>query len=130
MLHVRRETMTQYLTKHIRYADLESDEWVRQRHGESSGARPRRLFRDVLVCRQWLRRRVWPHLPWRPLWRFVYMYFVRLGVLDGHAGWSLAWLMASYEYMIGLLYFEKAMQRREHAARPKSRSLGGKHQHA
>jgi len=130
MLHVRRETMTQYLAKHIRYADLESDEWIRQRHGEGSGAQPHRLFRDVLGCRQWLRRQVWPRLPWRPLWRFVYMYFVRLGFLDGHAGWSLAWLMASYEYMIGLLYSQKAAQRREHGSRPESCSLSGTRQHA
>ena len=35
------------------------------------------------------------------------MYFFRLGFLDGRAGWHLARLMASYEYMITLLYKEK-----------------------
>ena len=107
MLHVRRETMTQYIAKHIRYADLESEEWVRRRRGDGGGAKPHRLFRSALGHRQWLRRSIWPRLPWRPLWRFVYMYVVRLGFLDGRAGWSLAWLMASYEYMIGLLDKQK-----------------------
>ena len=107
MLHIRRESMTRYLEKHIRYADLESDEWVKWRLGESTGAPAASLFRSHLRYRQWLRRHIWPRLPLRPLWRFVWMYFLRLGFLDGRAGWHLARLMASYEYMITLLYKEK-----------------------
>jgi glycosyltransferase involved in cell wall biosynthesis len=107
MLHIRRESMTRYLEKHIHYADLESDEWVKRRLGETSGAPTASLFRSHLRYRQWLRRHVWPRIPLRPLWRFFWMYFLRLGFLDGRAGWHLARLMASYEYMITLLYKEK-----------------------
>ncbi|MEX0776994.1 MAG: glycosyltransferase family 2 protein [Phycisphaeraceae bacterium] len=107
MLHVRLETISQYIAKHIRYADLESDEWVKMRTGHSQGAEAARLFRDMLRVRQWLRRKIWPRLPWRPLWRFLYMYIARMGFLDGRAGWDLAMLMASYEYMISLLYRQK-----------------------
>lgn len=107
MLHIRRESMTRYLEKHIHYADLESNEWVKWRLGESTGAPTASLFRSHLRYRQWLRRHVWPRLPLRPLWRFVWMYFLRLGFLDGRAGWHLARLMGSYEYMITLLYKEK-----------------------
>lgn len=103
MLHVRSESMTQYIAKHIRYADLESDEWLRN----GGGAKPHALFSSMLGHRQWLRRNVWPRLPWRPLWRFGYMYILRGGIRDGYAGWSLAWLMANYEYMIALLMDEK-----------------------
>lgn len=110
MLHIRREGMTRYLEKHIRYADLESDEWVKWRRGQSSGAPTGSLFRRQLRLRQWLRRRLWPRLPLRPLWRFIWMFVVRLGFLDGRAGWHLARLMASYEYMITLLYKEKMRQ--------------------
>jgi glycosyltransferase involved in cell wall biosynthesis len=107
MLHIRRETISQYIAKHIRYADLESDEWIKRKLGRSEGAQPHRLFSRMLGHRQWLRRHIWPHLPWRPLWRFLYMYIVRLGILDGRAGWDMACLMASYEYIISLLYHEK-----------------------
>jgi hypothetical protein len=41
------------------------------------------------------------------------MYVVKFGVLDGRPGWHLAMLMASYEYMIGLLYDEKLERLRE-----------------
>lgn len=107
MLHIRRESCAQYIEKHIVYADMESSEWVRWRRGASTFARPRQLFKDVLGFRQWIRREVWPRLPGRPFWRFVYMYILRLGFLDGKAGWHLAWLMASYEYMISLMYRDK-----------------------
>lgn len=107
MLHLRRETLTQYIDKHIHYADLEAQEWVRRSLGESRSAPASQLFRRTLRLRQYLRREIWPRLPGRPAWRFLYMYVARFGFLDGRAGWRLAMLMASYEYMIGLLYREK-----------------------
>ncbi len=106
MLHIRRETMTEFIAKHIRYADMESDEWlrdlVRRQRGEAS-----EKFDASMRFRQWLRRVVWPRMPFKPLIRFIYMYIVRLGVLDGRAGWHMALLMSNYEYMIELLYKEK-----------------------
>lgn len=114
MLHIRRESINTYLAKHIRYADMESDEWVKWRLGRSGGgAEAKELFRDVLRYRQWVRRKIWPRLPMRPGWRFVYMYVVKLGVLDGRAGWHLARLMACYEYMISLLYRDKLIRAAE-----------------
>ncbi len=110
MLHIRRESITEYLEKHIRYADMESDEWVKQRLGQSRGAEAKALFQDMLRYRQWLRRKIWPRTPFRPLFRFLYMYIARLGILDGRAGWHLAMLMASYEYMISQLYRDKLMR--------------------
>ena len=39
-------------------------------------------------------------LPFRPLLRFSYMYFVRLGFLDGMPGYHYCRMLAIYEYMI------------------------------
>jgi glycosyltransferase involved in cell wall biosynthesis len=110
MLHVRRESMSHYLEKHIRYADMESNEWLKWRLGHSANAPTAQLFKDALRWRQWVRRNVWPRLPARPLWRFLYMYFIRFGILDGRAGWHLSELMACYEYMISLLYKDKVLK--------------------
>jgi len=107
MLHLRRESLSRYLEKHIKYAELESQEWVKRRLGESTMGSSTTLFKDVLALRQWIRRNIWPRLPGRPLWRFMYMFFFRFGFMDGLPGWHLARLMACYEYMIGLLYKEK-----------------------
>ncbi len=40
------------------------------------------------------------HVPFRPLFRFLYMYVLRLGFLDGRAGWTYCRMMATYEFMI------------------------------
>lgn len=109
MIHIRRESISQYIDKHVTYADMESDEWVRWRRGMGSGAGASELFKHTLRYRQWIRREIWPRMPARPLWRFLYMYLARFGFLDGRAGWHLAWLMTSYEYMISLLYHDKLL---------------------
>ena len=41
-------------------------------------------------------------LPWRPLLRFLYMYVLRWGFLDGRAGLTYCRLLAIYEYLIVL----------------------------
>jgi glycosyltransferase involved in cell wall biosynthesis len=50
-------------------------------------------------------------LPFRPTSRFVYMYFLRRGFLDGWAGWTYCRLLAMYEQMIVLKMRE--LERRE-----------------
>src|SRR5688572_8362193 len=110
MLHIRRESLARFLNKHIKYADMESDEWVKWKLGQSTMGRPGSLFKNVLRVRQWVRRHVWPRLPARPMWRFFYMYLLKMGFLDGTAGWHLARLMSCYEYMIGLLYRDKLVR--------------------
>lgn len=39
-------------------------------------------------------------LPFRFLFRFVYMYFIKLGFMDGKAGFHYCMLLSFYEYMI------------------------------
>jgi glycosyltransferase involved in cell wall biosynthesis len=42
------------------------------------------------------------HLPFRPTLRFLYMYFLKLGFLDGRPGLTYCQLLSTYEYMITL----------------------------
>jgi len=107
MLHIRGESVHEWVRKHIRYADLESDEWVKLKFGQEAGASAERLFTKTLKYRQYLRREVWPRTPLKPLLRFFYMYVVRMGVLDGRAGLHMATMMSVYEYIIELLYRDK-----------------------
>lgn len=113
MLHIRRESISEYIAKHVRYADMESDEWIKMQVGRDQSARAGRLFRNLPKYRLYLRRDYWPYIPAKPVVRFLYMYFVRLGFVDGSAGWHLACLMANYEYMISLLYKEKRQRLRD-----------------
>lgn len=107
MLHIRSESIHEWIRKHIRYADLESDEWVKLRFGQEAGASAERLFSKTLKYRQYLRREIWPRTPLKPILRFMYMYLLRLGFLDRRAGLHMATMMMAYEYMIELLYRDK-----------------------
>jgi len=89
MLQIRSETMTRQIERLIYSADLKSDEWAKRRSSQSPVAPAE------------------PRLPLRPFWRFCWRYPIRLGFLDGSAGWHLACLTASYECMLALLNEEK-----------------------
>jgi hypothetical protein len=105
IVHIRRETISQFIAKLIRYADLESDQLLQASGtvGAGPGSPPPRAPGGG----EPLRHRSAPGVPFSPLWRFLRMYILRLGFLDGAAGWHLASLMASAEYMFRLLYREK-----------------------
>jgi glycosyltransferase involved in cell wall biosynthesis len=101
-LHVHRETVHEFITKHIRFADLESDQIIRAELGDGAPDRLR-----PLASRGPGPGNALPKVPWRPIMRFIDMFVLRLGFLDGRAGWHLASLMATYEYMTLLMYREK-----------------------
>ena len=50
-------------------------------------------------------------LPMRPLMRFLYVYVLRLGFLDGLAGFRYARLMAWYEWLIDMNIAEQRLKR-------------------
>ena len=45
-------------------------------------------------------------MPGKPLWRFLYTYFWRLGILDGYPGFLISMYMAIYEFEIGMKIYE------------------------
>lgn len=107
MLHLRRGRISDYIERMIRYADLESDEWVAR--ALACGAPAPGAPRDGRGGGQGLLRRTTlaGPVPGRALWRWFSMYVLRLGFLDGAPGWHLARLAAYYEYIFLLLYRDK-----------------------
>jgi hypothetical protein len=95
--------------KHIRYAEFEAQE------GLKTSATGERRWRDVCAADPVRRRRALKalsaRLPLRPTLRFLYMYFLRLGFMDGRPGLAYCRLLAMYEYMIVLKMRE--IRRRE-----------------
>jgi glycosyltransferase involved in cell wall biosynthesis len=103
-----------WLHKHVRYAELE-----KQRRGQPIGLRERiRRFRardrtDTRpLVRVVLKDLVFPLLPARPLALFLYMYVVRLGVLDGPAGLRFCLFHAWYQVTIDGLRAEDLLASR------------------
>jgi len=100
--------LSRWIEKHNRYSTDEAIETLRQLEkgsvnwqilffGQSEVER-RRALKDLSL-----------RLPFRPLIRWIYMYFILGGILDGRAGFAWCTLQAFYEYLI-LLKVEEFKQ--------------------
>lgn len=100
--------LSRWIDKHNRYSSDEAAETLRQLQqgavnwqtlffGKTEVER-RRSLKDLSL-----------RLPFRPLIRFLYMYFILKGCLDGQAGFAWCTLQAFYEYLI-LLKVEELQQ--------------------
>jgi SAM-dependent methyltransferase len=128
LMHENRKGLDAFLSRHARYADLEAQEILKTRAGHASGQRHGRLLGSWPERRRFVKTRVWYGMPFRPAIRFLWMYMVKRGFLDGRQGLVYCQLIAAYEAMIDarLLELERAhlsdgQARREddsHPARP------------
>jgi len=96
--HEDRKDLGQWLERHNRYSALETRALEA---GNVTGQVTPLFFGSGEERRAWLRR-VYYNVPGRALWYFLYRYVVRLGFLDGRAGFRFAFLHASYFYWIDL----------------------------
>jgi glycosyltransferase involved in cell wall biosynthesis len=99
-----------WFDKHNRYSTAEAIETLRElRDGRIDWAGlfdPRNPARRRVALKHLSFR-----LPFRPLLRFLYMYVLKLGFLDGAAGFHYCALLSIYEYMIVLK--AKELRRRD-----------------
>ncbi len=103
-----------FVERHRRYATFEAQEMVRvQREGWGTQRRGR-LLGTWPERRRFLKIRVWYRLPFRPAIRFLWIYVVKRGFLDGRAGLVYASLLAMYEIMINA----KVAELRQQASEP------------
>ena len=100
MLHEDRRGLEHYIAKHNRYSTLEAREILREQARQASN-RAGKLERGIAM-RRWLKLHVLPYLPLSGVWRFLYMYVFRLGVLDGAPGFRFCLLLSTYDFFISL----------------------------
>jgi glycosyltransferase involved in cell wall biosynthesis len=97
--------LSRWIDKHNRYSTDEARETVNQlAHGNIK-------WHDLFIGRSEVERRralkdLSLRLPGRPIIRFIYMYFLLGGCLDGRAGFAWCTLQAFYEYLILLKVWE------------------------
>ena len=106
--------LSRWIEKHNRYSTDEAWETLHQLSkgsvqwgallDASSEVARRRALKDLSL-----------RLPFRPMLRWLYMYFILGGILDGKAGFAWCTLQAFYEYLILLKVDElKQLQRNVH----------------
>jgi glycosyltransferase involved in cell wall biosynthesis len=98
-----------WFERHNRYSTLEAVAKIR---GRSDPIALRRLLSADPVERRRTLKQIAYRLPLRPSLVFCYWYFVRLGFLDGRAGYVYSRLRASYELLIDLKVLEQERLRR------------------
>lgn len=106
MEHYDRRGLEVYMAKHNRYSTLEARETAQQMQGHDKGLLDAKFFGDPLQRRRWIKHYLYPKLPAKWLFRFLFMYVVRLGFLDGLTGFRFCLFMAAYEMLIGLKIIE------------------------
>jgi len=113
MLHEDRRGMEHFAAKHNRYSSLEARE-IYEAPEPWPGLKG--FFTDRIKRRRYGKSRILPYLPVSWVWRFLYMYFIRLGFLDGLPGWHLCNFIASYELSIQLKVRELRRLHGRHAS--------------
>ncbi|MCZ8250311.1 MULTISPECIES: glycosyltransferase family 2 protein [unclassified Microcystis] len=91
--------LSRWIEKHNRYSTDEAAETLHQL--ANGGVSWKKLFfGKTEVDRRRALKDLSLRLPFRPLLRWFYMYFILAGILDGKAGFAWCTLQAFYEYLI------------------------------
>lgn len=93
-----------WFAKHNRYSGMEAQESLKELR-EGRMAWRNLLHRDPTMRRRELKK-LSIRMPGRAVAKFLYMYFVRRGILDGRAGLNYCLLQSYYEYLIALKVVE------------------------
>jgi glycosyltransferase involved in cell wall biosynthesis len=96
--HADVDSWGDYITKHNRYSTLEAQARVSNRAATRT-VTIKDARRDRTLRKRWLREHVWSRLPARPAIRFIQIYVVFAGFLDGRAGFRRA-LFEAWQEMI------------------------------
>ena len=99
MLHNDRRGLGHYMAKHNRYSSLEAQALLSELKAGIRNDESVALTKSTRR-RRWLKRKLFPKLPVPGIWRFLYMYFFRLGILDGRAGLAFCRFIAMYDDLV------------------------------
>ncbi len=112
MEHWDRRGLEEYMAKHNKYSTLEAKEILRQSTTEDSTI-DAKFFGNAQQRRRWIKRHVYPKLPLRWVFRFFWMYILKLGFLDGITGFRFCLFISSYELLISLKTIELNKEKQE-----------------
>ena len=106
MLHIDFKDLYHWLERHNRYSNWEAQVYLNLLSGKSEQGTIGANFFGNAVQRKRFLKNTWVKLPFKPFLRFVLFYIIRLGFLDGKAGYIYGRLLSQYEYQIGVKLYE------------------------
>lgn len=109
LLHEDFKSIYHFIERHNRYSNWEARVYSNLAEGESGASSVNASLFGSPIERKRFIKRLWARLPFRPLLRFVWMYFVKLGFLDGRAGLIFCTLMTMHEAVIAAKIYEQTL---------------------
>lgn len=107
LLHEDFKSVYHFVERHNRYSNWEAKVYHNFATGIDGASRiEASLFGPPLARKRYLKR-LWVRLPFRPLLRFIWMYIVRRGFLDGRPGLIFCTLMTMHEAVIAAKIYEQ-----------------------
>jgi glycosyltransferase involved in cell wall biosynthesis len=94
--------MSHWLNRHNSYSSLEAQQIVRNRAANQQFSPIQALLARDRNQRRFHQKELFYRMPARPLLKFLLLYVVKRGFLDGKAGFNYAMLQSFYEFMIVL----------------------------
>lgn len=105
IIHEDLKPLSHFIERHNRYSTWECEA---QDALDAKGTVEARLFGTAPQRRRWLKR-LFVRMPLRPVIKFLWMYCIRLGMLDGRPGFIFCMMMSIHEFHIGTKRYEKRM---------------------
>lgn len=105
ILHTDVSSWFAYIEKHNRYTSLEAEARI---HASLRGNRTTILqaIKYPFLRRRWIRESIWNRMPGKPLLRFIQLYVLMGGFLDGRAGFRMAMFNTWNEMCIDMKHQE------------------------
>jgi glycosyltransferase involved in cell wall biosynthesis len=94
--------ISQWITRHDAYSTLEAQQIAANRKDQADFSLVAAFFARDFHRRRYHQKELFYRLPGRPFAKFLLLYFVKRGFLDGGAGLTYSVLQAIYEYFIVL----------------------------
>lgn len=94
--------MSHWFSKHNLYSTKEAEQIVSNRKQGASFSFIKMFFSEDKNLRRYHQKEFYYRLPLRPFLMFFILYFLKMGFMDGRAGFTYSVLRSIYEYMISL----------------------------
>lgn len=102
LIHDDHRGLSAWITRHNQYSSWEAEErGALLKQGKNSGF-PAKFWGGPIERKRFLKEKIFLRLPFKPVFFFFYLYGIRLGFLDGWAGFHLCLLQSIQEYHIYL----------------------------
>ncbi len=108
LIHDDAKGIAGFVEKHNRYSTWEVDVYEKLKKGESYDGVAPKFLGNPLERKRFIKH-LWVRMPGRPLLRFLYMYIVRKGFLDGYEGLLFCLLMSYHELVINAKIRERRL---------------------